>query len=196
VREQGNPAPSEAWQDHQPPRPTQQGTQGYAHVATTSRLDKAETTYQTSSSDSPNALARSVVRTVISGANEAFNLLFDVVPNRDQGHVADLSGAAGNQPSSVNSVSRTVQNQDEPPEMHSLSNGPSQHFPGFSSSLIRTWQSCHFVRMGWLTAREAIQYVDLYVYQMFSPHTSLRPIKVLPEHVATVASVDELLFQP
>ena len=30
-------------------------------------------------------------------------------------------------------------------------------------SILRLWESFRFVRMGWLTAKEAVSYIDLYV---------------------------------
>ncbi len=158
-----NPVPAPSWQDH--PQ-NLYSNQSHAHVANPSTSRKTEPTCQTSSShDSPNALARSVVRTVISGANDAFSLLFDVVPNRDQEHAAEPSSTSGNQPASINSVPRTALNPNRPADIYTQPDVSPQHVPSFSSMLIRTWQSCHFVRMGWLTAREAIHYVDLCVHR-------------------------------
>jgi hypothetical protein len=118
--------------------------------------------YQTSpSQSSQNPLARSVVRTVISGANDALNLLFDVRSSRGPARLAADADVGPTHFSHVSTRQENIDNLQEPAETDPPMDMPSQHTPKAQGSVARVWQSCHFVRMGWLTAREAIQYVDL-----------------------------------
>lgn len=118
--------------------------------------------YQTfPSQTSQNPLARSVVQTVISGPNDALNLLFDVGSSRAPVGLAANTDTVPTHSSHLNTRQDSVVNLQEQAKSNRQIEGPSQHAPKVQGSLVRVWQSCHFVRMGWLTAREALQYIDL-----------------------------------
>ncbi|OQV07205.1 Fungal specific transcription factor domain-containing protein [Cladophialophora immunda] len=78
----------------------------------------------------------------------------------------DLLNTVEAQSLSRGTVSPSVEHQNQSLEVSSLSAMRSPHPRNYSSSLVRIWQSCHFVHMGWLTPREAIQYVDLFFKNM------------------------------
>lgn len=141
------------------------GSPNYPQTTAVSHFAVDDGACQTSPSHgSQNTLARSVVRTVISGPKDALNLLFDVRSNREPVRTAAAhadSDTAPTQSPHMSSKQRESVNLDELTETGPPSDMPSQHESRVLRALVRIWQSCHFVRMGWLTAREAIQYVDL-----------------------------------
>jgi hypothetical protein len=100
---------------------------------------------------------------VISGPKDALNLLFDVRSNLEPARTAAThtdSDTAPTQSPHMRSMQRDSVNLQEPSEIGPPLDMSSQHASRVPGALVRIWQSCHFVRMGWLTAREAIQYVD------------------------------------
>lgn len=134
----------------------------HAQTPTNDEFTVASRSYQASPNQvSQNPLARSVVRTVISGANDALNVLFDLGSSR----------ASGGFPVSTETMPtplfQTIPRKDDAMDLEGQAasdipaNRPLQHAPKALSSLVRIWKSCHFVRMGWLTAYEALQYIDL-----------------------------------
>lgn len=113
----------------------------------------------------PNELTNSVVRTVVSSGNDALNLLFQAAAHE------------GGNPSSVGqSTSDPVQGPSpvqgtSPYDVFSSSAsligcqpGPSPvKISSASTDVIRVWEACRFVKMGWFSAREAVTYIDAYV---------------------------------
>lgn len=110
-----------------------------------------------------NALATSVMRTVVSSGNDALNLLFEAVNHSEPGRNRDAAtlppGPHSPQvqtPSQSSVVSRvTGVKLDGQTAQDSL--------PTPEVDVSRVWNACRFVKMGWLSASEAVGLIDLYV---------------------------------
>ena len=134
----------------------------FAQTPPVNEFTAVDQAYQASPSQaSHNPLARSVVRTVIAGANDALNLLFDVGSTRAPIELASDTDILSQYPSRMSSRQNNAINLQEQASDDRIMDESSQHAPKPRGSPVRIWQSCHFVRVGWLTAREALQYVDL-----------------------------------
>jgi len=100
--------------------------------------------------DSPSSsgVAESVLRTVVSTGNDALNILFEAA-SRDRNTILDSPC------SPVNGVipQQSRASQPNPINIHGI---PSQNL-----DVLRVWDTCRFVTMGWLTAKDAVMYMDL-----------------------------------
>ena len=102
-------------------------------------------------SPSSSGVADSVIRTVVSTGNDALNILFEAA-SRDPNPIANGTG--------------TYVHERIPQQMSSIGTSPSDASSGIpspGSEVLKTWETCRFVTMGWLTAKDAVMYIDLYV---------------------------------
>lgn len=124
-------------------------------------------------SSSRRNLTDNVIHTLVSKPNDALALLFEAAERSD--------------PSALNSRRQSLEpsrnlrrNIDDPladnvagrnptghtsgiPTPRSAVMSPAQAVPDPSGEMIELWKTYRFVREGWLTAREAVLYVDLYL---------------------------------
>ena len=107
--------------------------------------------------------------TVVSSSNDALDVLFDVAAqHRDN----DFRYGNDHAPPVAENLTHTDRNEQHNPSAPAAQGMdlPSPYrksvlsnLPIYPPELLRVWQSCFFIKVGWLTAREAVNYVDLYV---------------------------------
>ncbi|KAK2767068.1 hypothetical protein FQN54_006387 [Arachnomyces sp. PD_36] len=116
----------------------------------------------------PNELTNSVVRTVVSSGNDALNLLFEAAAH-DRQNTSSVDQSTSHPIQSTNPAQGTSQ-YNVFPMSTSFSNshpGPSPvKISHPSPDVLRTWETCRFVRMGWFSAREAVTYIDAFFQNM------------------------------
>jgi hypothetical protein len=115
---------------------------------------------------SPTGLASSVMRTVVSSGNDALNLLFDVASNDRENAlqgIEDLAPVPDSQmhDGSVRESGLAFADGHGLGSATPFEKSSPANLPSYPREMLKVWQSCHFIRMGWLSAREAIYYVDL-----------------------------------
>lgn len=119
----------------------------------------------------PNELTNSVVRTVVSSGNDALNLLFEAAAH-EGGNTASMDQSTP-RPSQDSATAQETSPYNVFPSSGSFSAsqpGPSPvKISSSSHSVLRVWEACRFVRMGWFSAREAVTYIDTYVLILLFP---------------------------
>jgi hypothetical protein len=108
-----------------------------------------------------NNLPNSVMRTVVSSGSDALNLLFEVAHQQageEEGHTPQMAIDG------TNAVVGSL--YDENSTAMSSATAPSRTsrpnvLPNALSDAIHVWNACRFVKMGWLSAEEAIMFIDL-----------------------------------
>ena len=121
---------------------------------------------------SASGLAPSVLRTVISSGNDALNILFEAASHDATNHTFDSNptdGPSHQRPPTWATSTPPVETHtsDDTPVTVSLRSHhdalpqPMNFLPP-SAELLRLWGACRFVTMGWVTAKDAILYIDLY----------------------------------
>lgn len=112
-------------------------------------------------SSEPNRLTNSLMRHVVSSGNDALNLLFEAAAHTSS-RSSDLTPERQPGVGSGHEISRVLS--------HSL---PQATYTGTSpaapppidlsmtdANLISVWESFRVVKLGWLTAKEAVTFVD------------------------------------
>jgi hypothetical protein len=129
-------------------------------------------------STSQRNLTDNVIHTLVSKPNDALALLFEAAGRQDPSALNSTR-----QSPDTSSKELEVEHQNQPlesssrvAEHYTLNNIPTPHstnasvtatIPSPSAETQEIWKRYRFVRQGWLTALEAIQYVDLYVLLFF-----------------------------
>jgi hypothetical protein len=116
----------------------------YAHETLLANVDHV----QEESPSSPG-VAESVLRTVVSTGNDALSILFEAATQERNttldGPSPPLNGAMLQQPSPSTATPTNFQ----------------AGIPTPGSDVLKVWETCRFVTMGWLTPRDAVTYTDL-----------------------------------
>lgn len=92
-----------------------------------------------------------MIRTVVSHGNDALNLLFEAATQDSRAsHQSDIPRHAAFDPAGDHVTSTSP----------ALSRAPDQG-PSAAPDVLELWRCSRYVRMGWLSAEEAILYIDL-----------------------------------
>lgn len=121
-----------------------------------------------------SGLANSVMRTVVSSGNDALNILFRAA---EASNMNDLATASkGSTTHSSPNVHPNQQQYRDPGTVASFGTAPTApDYPALSTvepEVLRVWEACRFVKLGWFTAAQAVTYIDLFFKNM----TPLSPI--------------------
>lgn len=138
--------------------------------------DNDDSTLQPSPADSSqrrrqstSTLANSMMRTVVSSGNDALNILFEAAAAHSKEHgngLSESSTPSRNARSSTgrpNNYENSLNHSIVPPEVLAKAAQPVE-ISQASKEVLNVWGACRFVRMGWFTAREAVTFIDLFVY--------------------------------
>lgn len=98
-----------------------------------------------------SGVADSVIRTVVSTGNDALNILFEAAS-----HERDAILNGYNSPVNDRMSQQTGSLETSP-------NNTLADIPDPRPEVLRIWGNCRFVTMGWLTAKDAVVYLDLYL---------------------------------
>ncbi|KAL1953596.1 hypothetical protein VTO42DRAFT_2543 [Malbranchea cinnamomea] len=115
-----------------------------------------------------SGLANSVMRTVVSSGNDALNILFQAA---EASNMNDLATAARS-PTVHNSPSIHSGQQlyGDPGSMASFGTAPTVSecltISTVEPEVLRVWEACRFVKLGWFTAVQAVTYIDLFFKHM------------------------------
>ncbi|PMD36046.1 hypothetical protein L207DRAFT_556549 [Hyaloscypha variabilis F] len=128
-------------------------------------------------STSQRNLTDNVIHTLVSKPNDALALLFEAAGRQDPSALNSTR-----QSPDTSSKELEVEHQNQPlesssrvAEHYTLNNIPTPHstnasvtatVPSPSAETQEIWKRYRFVRQGWLTALEAIQYVDLFFHNL------------------------------
>lgn len=123
--------------------------------------------YQAESRSVSMTLDSSMVRTVVSSGNDALNILFEAATAHENG--TNPAGDADNVPRREQNGRTTAHEGTQPRRSMAMTNEP-ERLSNAGKEVLRIWEACRFVRMGWFTAREAVTYIDL-----LAGHPSLIP---------------------
>lgn len=114
---------------------------------------------------SASSLGTSMMRTVVSSGNDALNILFEAAA----AHRPDLEQPNASE-DTLSSKSQTTRDNSSAPHEGNLGTlrrteprpaRPVYHSQA-SKKVLGVWEACRFVKMGWLTSREAVTLIDLY----------------------------------
>lgn len=106
------------------------------------------------------------MRAVVSSSNDALDVLFDVAAHHRENNFRYGNDRATSSAYPV-PTDRSEQHNPSAPAAQGIDlPSPYQrstlsNLPVYPPELLRVWGSCFFVKVGWLTAGEAINYVDL-----------------------------------
>ncbi|EGY19492.1 hypothetical protein VD0002_g4667 [Verticillium dahliae] len=137
-----------------------------------------------------NREAQDVLRTGVYGPHDALDLLYKAATDNSlpahKRHESTASLASIQQPLSLvnpNAVGRptppgrrptlSVKQEQQPIDPNLARPRDLSTEPGYASA-VKAWQRFRFVRAGWFTAQEAIEYIDYY-YEYLSPLTPISP---------------------
>lgn len=152
---------------------------GYASPPPTTRLSISSAPNQHGNGTPPDGpyqgtqpapsglLADSVMRTVVSNGHDALNLLFEAA--NQEGHSDSQSpgsryphGAGRTPHSSTGHYSAAACTSSPAGSVPvSMNVAPSSMAPDPRTDVLEVWSAFRFVRMGWLSAQEAVNFVDL-----------------------------------
>jgi hypothetical protein len=110
---------------------------------------------------SASGLAPSMLHTVISSGNDALNILFEAASHDATNPIVDSNPTDGPSPLVETHASDGTPGTVSLRSHHDALPQPMD-FPPPSAELLRLWGACRFVTMGWVTAKDAILYIDLY----------------------------------
>ena len=114
------------------------------------------------------------MRTVVSSGNDALNILFRAAEASSMNDITTAS-RGGTTHSSPN-VQPGQQPYGDPGSVASFGTAPTaSEYPALSTiepDVLRVWEACRFVKLGWFTATQAVTYIDLFFKNM----TPLSPI--------------------
>lgn len=142
------------------PRPQDDG------VATDARGISSEDGPSHKRRRSASSLGTSMMRTVVTSGNDALNILFEAAAS----HRPDLEQPNPSE-DTLSSRSQTTRDEDvsAPHERHPGNSRWTEthtawpvHVSQASRKVLGVWEACRFVKMGWLTSREAVTLIDLY----------------------------------
>ncbi|KAK0104577.1 hypothetical protein ONS95_004863 [Cadophora gregata] len=129
-------------------------------------------------SGSRRNLTDNVIHTLVSKPNDALALLFEAAERQDPSALnsrgQSLEPSQNLQRNTDNSLahgetgSNPTGHANAIPTPHSTVTSPAQALTDPSNEMIELWKKYRFVREGWLTAREAVLYVDLF-FRNLSP---------------------------
>lgn len=124
-------------------------------------------------SGSRRNLTDNVIHTLVSKPNDALALLFEAAERSDPSAINSrrqsleplriLRRNADNSLADNEAGRNPTGHPSGIPTPRSTVTSPAQAVPDPSGKMIELWKTYRFVREGWLTAREAVLYVDLYV---------------------------------
>ncbi|KAH6703103.1 C6 transcription factor [Leptodontidium sp. MPI-SDFR-AT-0119] len=135
------------------------------------------TSSRSHNSNTRRNLTDNVIHTLVSKPNDALALLFDAgrqdpsainTRNQSPEEEPQMQGnfrTYGTDRDAGNSVAGLTNTLPTP---RSAATSPASTIPESSREMIEMWKKYRFVREGWLTAREAIMYVDLF-FRNLSP---------------------------
>lgn len=96
----------------------------------------------------------SVMRTVVSRGNEALDILFEAAAHQER-------ASTGNAPSAPStSVSRPQSS------LVAAAQNRAVNLSSATAATLELWAACRFISQGWLSAQEAITYIDLFFKHM------------------------------
>lgn len=112
-------------------------------------------------------VADSVMRTVVSNGHDALNLLFQAANQEGQHDSQSPSsqyphGAGRTPQSTVGNISGAASTSSPAvsvPMNANVTSGATP--PDHNANVLEVWSAFRFVRMGWLSAQEAVTLVDL-----------------------------------
>jgi Fungal Zn(2)-Cys(6) binuclear cluster domain len=100
------------------------------------------------------SLDDSVMRTVVSRGNEALDILFEAAAHQERANAGNAhSGPFTSLPRSQSSSAASIQN-------HAVT------LSSATAATLELWAACRFVSQGWLSAQEAVTYIDLFFKHM------------------------------
>ncbi|KAL4804496.1 hypothetical protein BDV18DRAFT_162260 [Aspergillus unguis] len=106
-----------------------------------------------------SSLDNSMMRTVVSSGNDALSILFEAATHSQEVDLAeqDKQGRATDdiQMSPLGQTHSTASPSIPPRAAKTV------ELSSASQKVLRTWESCRFVMMGWFTSREAVTLIDL-----------------------------------
>lgn len=122
---------------------------------------------------SASSLGTSMMRTVVTSGNDALNILFEAAA----AHRPDLEPP--NPPEDTLSSKSHTTRDDDISNYRERQSGASRQTETHtarpvsvsqaSKKVLGVWEACRFVKMGWLTSKEAVTLIDLYaVSQLFA----------------------------
>ena len=121
-------------------------------------------------SNSQRNLTENVIHTLVSKPNDALALLFEAAGRQDPSALNSRRQSAHNtadaEPQSqLQRPYRHIEHQsfNNIPTPHSIQASIASNLPSPTAEALELWKRYRFVRQGWLTALEAVQYVDSYV---------------------------------
>jgi hypothetical protein len=100
------------------------------------------------------SLDDSVMRTVVSRGNEALDILFEAAAHQER------AGASNTQSGPSTVLPRPYTSSNTPPRNHAVT------LSSATAVTLELWASCRFVSQGWLSAQEAITYIDRFFKHM------------------------------
>lgn len=101
------------------------------------------------------SLANSVMRTVVSNGNDALNLLFQAATQDQAEHRSETARHTGFGTQTGTGVTTPHSTFLATNVMEPVAISPA------AVTIYKLWRSTRFVKMGWLSAEEAITYIDL-----------------------------------
>lgn len=147
---------------------------GYASPPPTTRLSVSSVPNQHGHGTPPDGLhqgvqpssdhmvADSVMRTVVSNGHDALNLLFQAANQEGQPDGQSPHGAGRTPQSSIGNLSGVACTSSPAisvPMSMNVAPGATPSDP--NADVLEVWSAFRFVRMGWLSAQEAVTFVDL-----------------------------------
>jgi hypothetical protein len=109
-----------------------------------------------------------MMRTVVSSGNDALNILFEAATAQSQedsviesDSLPENEQSRAGRPVTCEGHSKQI-DLSVPPEVLQKAMRPVE-LSHVSKDVLRVWEACRFVRMGWFTAREAVTFIDLFV---------------------------------
>lgn len=124
-----------------------------------------------STATQPAGLASSVMRTVVSSGKDALNLLFEAAHHRDVIDSQEIQRQAENGVNNAQTAADSSLYETPQSTMPNIASPFMAHpvrMSKASRDVLKVWNSCRFVQMGWFSAEEAVTYVDLF-FRNLSP---------------------------
>ncbi|PYH45101.1 putative C6 transcription factor [Aspergillus saccharolyticus JOP 1030-1] len=119
-----------------------------------------------------SSFANSMMRTVVSSGNDALNILFEAAVAHSQDNMASdyqaQSQTTRDSASQGIRVSNNAMNEPHfiyPMEAVAKAKRPVQ-LSSVSEEVLKVWETCRFVKMGWFSSREAVTLIDLFFKNM------------------------------
>ncbi|KAF7719651.1 Fungal Zn(2)-Cys(6) binuclear cluster domain-containing protein [Penicillium ucsense] len=120
---------------------------------------------------SGSILANSMMRTVVASGNDALNILFEAATASQEDNAPNGESPAygvesrGGGPNGH--FHTTPKNFESPAAFEPILRARrSVELSEVTPEILRVWEACRFVKMGWFTAREAVTFLDLFYKNM------------------------------